>query len=441
MDGANLPNTLPFSKKPLRARIILSYIFDYIILIVLVAGFFLLDRVEPFHQPFSLDNHSLYYPYADPETVSIPLALALSGGFPLLVIIIYTIVIDGLFSHNKPISASTGRRKLTGKYRFKDRLWELNCGFLGLFLAQAGAFVITGALKNACGKPRPDIIARCKPEGRALGRFELATYDMCTGDKHILKDGFRSFPSGHSSSSFAGLFYLSLYLAGKLHVMDSRGEVWKTFIVMAPTLGAGLIAVTRIMDARHHPFDVISGSLLGVVCGWIAYRQYFPPLSESWRKGRAYPIRSWGTQPVPPSYADRSRAAGSSNDTMAPLQPTPTDPEYQASAAQGDEYTRKPHSARRTSLENGGPSSDPYMRRRPEFDRNYSSSSGDSVGVAFEMQPNYRVGRDHSESTTNLNTSYQPYRPTTESPGPPRSRSPPVGMARPVSPAEPLKNS
>lgn len=61
------------------------------------------------------------------------------------------------------------------------------------------------------------------------------------------------------------------------------------------------------MDARHHPFDVISGSMLGVLTAFCAYRQYFPPISESWRKGRAYPIRSWGSEPTEPSAKQEER--------------------------------------------------------------------------------------------------------------------------------------
>ena len=88
-------------------------------------------------------------------------------------------------------------------------------------------------------------------------------------------------------------------------MFDTRGEVWKSFVVMIPTLGAALIAISRIMDARHHPFDVISGSLLGMTMAYISYRQYFPPLSESWRKGRAYPIRSWASGPRKPRLDER----------------------------------------------------------------------------------------------------------------------------------------
>lgn len=65
-------------------------------------------------------------------------------------------------------------------------------------------------------------------------------------------------------------------------------------MVIVPTVAASCIAASRIMDYRHHSFDVLFGSALGLLCGYGAYRQYFPPLSETWKKGRAYPIREWG---------------------------------------------------------------------------------------------------------------------------------------------------
>lgn len=248
--------------------------------------------VTPFAQPFSLNNASLQYPYADPERIPIWMALVISGFFPGITIAVYTLFLDGLFSHHRRTT------RTRSKYTFWDRLWELNCGWLGLLLAQGSAFVITGSLKNLIGKPRPDIIARCKPDQalvEALAQFTLATKALCTEtDSHIMQDGFRSFPSGHSSSSFAGLFYLSLYLAAKLHVLDQKGEVWRTFIVLVPTLAAACVAGSRIMDARHHPFDVLFGSALGILCAWASYRQYFPPVSHVWEKGRAYPMRQWG---------------------------------------------------------------------------------------------------------------------------------------------------
>lgn len=131
------------------------------------------------------------------------------------------------------------------------------------------------------------------------GRFRLG---IAAVSAWILRDNWLM-----GLASWGGLFFLSLYLAGKMHLFDNRGEVWKVFIVMVPSLGAALVAISRIEDARHHPFDVITGSLLGALCAYIAYRQYFPSLSESWKKGRAYPIRSWGTGPTGPDHAQAER--------------------------------------------------------------------------------------------------------------------------------------
>ncbi|CEL10708.1 Putative PAP2 domain protein (AFU_orthologue; AFUA_4G08970) [Aspergillus calidoustus] len=375
-----LPSKLPFSKRTLRPRVVISYIFDYVILVACVVGFYILDRIEPYHQHFSLNNISLQYPYAVHERISIFAAVACSGGGPLVIIAIYTLFIDGLFSHNKPIHQSTGKRKFTGPYRWKDRLWEFNCGFLGLVLSQAICFVITQALKNACGKPRPDIIDRCQPrEGSMDGSpYGLSNSSICTGDPHLLKDGFRSWPSGHSSSSFAGLFYLSLWVGGKLHIMDNKGEVWKLFLVMLPCLGATLIAVSRIMDARHHPFDVITGSLLGIICASLSYRQYFPSLAEPWKKGRAHPIRSWGTTPTYPD-AVRYEGAGESTDALRnPAQERLHRPDPSDNTEAGFTSTYPPPHPYVTNV---------YPRRA--HGDTYSSSSEEDVANGYEMQEGY----------------------------------------------------
>lgn len=292
--------------------------------------------VTPFNQHFSLRNYTIQYPYAVKERIPIPLAFVLCIVIPMLVIAIYALVIDGIFSHR---CRETGA-SWTKIYRLKDRLWELNCGILGLFLAEGAALVITGSLKNLCGKPRPDLIARCQPYFGAVDPpvFGLSNSTICTQtDQAIMADGFRSFPSGHSSTAFAGLFYLSLYLAAKLHVLDNRGEVWRTTIVLIPTLAASCIAMSRIMDARHHPFDVLFGSAMGILVAWAAYRQYFPPVGESWNKGRAYPIRTWGTEiKGPPLMGGSGRSR--KEDADSELEPYHVDPSSNISrtGVQGD---------------------------------------------------------------------------------------------------------
>ncbi|PCH01673.1 Phosphatidic acid phosphatase type 2/haloperoxidase [Penicillium occitanis (nom. inval.)] len=193
-----------------------------------------------------------------------------------------------------------------------------------------------------------------------------------------------------------------------MHIMDKRGEVWKTIIVMVPILAATLIAVSRIMDARHHPFDVITGSLLGVFTAWASYRQYFPSLSEPWKKGRAYPIRSWATEPKIP-------AGMSDNDDTVPLRDERGVQMY-AQGRQADlsqDFSLHPESQQ--NVPGGGAV---YRAKRRDRD-GYSSSSSEDVSEGFEMTaPRGRERLNVSAATT----SHQPYDTTYYSPG--RSASP-----------------
>lgn len=76
---------------------------------------------------------------------------------------------------------------------------------------------------------------------------------------------------------FAGLVYLSLYLAGKLRLFVVKtGYFYRAFICSVPILGAVLVAVSRIRDYKHHTWDVVIGALLGIIFANFGYRQYYP---------------------------------------------------------------------------------------------------------------------------------------------------------------------
>jgi len=143
-----------------------------------------------------------------------------------------------------------------------------------------GAF--TQFSKIMAGRPRPDIIDRCKPiPGSVDPIYQLSTSAICTEtDQAILRDGWRSFFSGHSSLSFAGLGFLSFYLAGKLHLFDRRGHTAKAWISLTPLAGASLVAISRSMDYRHHWHDILVGSVVGLLLAYFSYRQYFPSLAS-----------------------------------------------------------------------------------------------------------------------------------------------------------------
>lgn len=105
-------------------------------------------------------------------------------------------------------------------------------------------FVDIVHLQITAGRPRPDFLARCQPPLDAQDPPRgLSNYTICTTpiDSYEMKDGYKSFPSGHASCklpifhhtcipihlstlvSFAGLGYLAFYLAGKMQLFDERG--------------------------------------------------------------------------------------------------------------------------------------------------------------------------------------------------------------------------
>ncbi|KAI0036772.1 phosphatidic acid phosphatase type 2/haloperoxidase, partial [Vararia minispora EC-137] len=167
---------------------------------------------------------------------------------------------------------------------FTIRSWlDVHHSTLGVLLSLAITGVITQFMKITAGRPRPDLLNRC---GVVIGTVDppygLSAVAICTQTNgRILEDGFRSFPSGHSSLSFAGLAFLSFYLAGKLRLFQRpvRGHALKAWICVAPLCGAALVAITRTMDYRHHWQDVFVGGALGFVVAYFSYRLYYPPLT------------------------------------------------------------------------------------------------------------------------------------------------------------------
>ncbi|GAB4840334.1 hypothetical protein Ancab_021101 [Ancistrocladus abbreviatus] len=100
---------------------------------------------------------------------------------------------------------------------------------------------------------------------------------ICHGEDSVIREGHKSFPSGHTSWSFAGLGFLSLYLSGKIKAFNRKGHIAKLCIIFLPLLAASLVAVSRVDDYWHHWQDVFAGGLLGLLVAFFCYLQFFPP--------------------------------------------------------------------------------------------------------------------------------------------------------------------
>jgi len=148
----------------------------------------------------------------------------------------------------------------------------LACSFSVLSTA-----VVTNLVKNIVGRPRPDFMNRCFPEGIPETPFADDGHTLlCNGNASEIKEGRKSFPSGHSSIMFSSIGFLSFYVAQKLHVTGptGRAEAWRLILPSIPFVFCLLVALSRTCDYHHHWQDVTVGSLLGFLIAYASFRQY-----------------------------------------------------------------------------------------------------------------------------------------------------------------------
>lgn len=292
-----------------------------------------LSTLDARHHAFSLTDPSISYPYT-PETISTLTLLLVSIVAPALTILLVCLLL---------VPGPTASRSTPKALIWRRKLWEINTGLLGLGIALAGAFVITEGLKDLYGKPRPDLLSRCDPDLAhirdhivgGLSNFleeapPIVSWTICRNkSKTVSHDGFAAFPSGHSSFSFAGMAYLTFFLAAKFnaaipflspraytrsnsltalsqnqpdsHSQESESKdhplrnqaaappIPHLILVFLPLAVSAYIASTRWADYRHHGFDVIVGSILGVAMAWLGFRWYHLPI----RRGSGW---SWGAR-------------------------------------------------------------------------------------------------------------------------------------------------
>ncbi|OBT86486.1 hypothetical protein VE02_04939 [Pseudogymnoascus sp. 03VT05] len=231
-----------------------TYAPDYVGLAVLIAAYIVLEfNTTPFHRLFELGNIDLAYPHAEHERVPVSMMFLYGGGVPLIVMALWLAISRAGF-HKSHVT------------------------ILSFFIGMLLTAVITDLIKNAVGRPRPDLISRCKAKaGTPL--HTLVSWEVCTEtDHHRLHDGWRSFPSGHSSFSFSGLGFLTLFLSGQMHVFRREGDLARGLLALAPLVLAGWVAISRCEDYRHDVYDVTIGSALGMIVAHWSYRRFYPRL-------------------------------------------------------------------------------------------------------------------------------------------------------------------
>ncbi|KAJ0429287.1 putative phosphatidate phosphatase [Helianthus annuus] len=253
------------------AKVVRAHMHDWLVLLFLMILEVILYVIEPFHRFVGADMmDDLKYPL---QENTIPLWAVPVNSLQYV-----------LHKHTGIIAVLLPLMVILIYYFVRKDVYDLHQAVLGLLFSVLISGVLTDAIKDAVGRPRPDFFWRCFPDGK--GVFDPVTSKViCTGLKSVIKEGHKSFPSGHTSWSFAGLGFLSWYMAGKIRVFDRRGHVAKLCIVVFPLLVAALVGVSRVDDYWHHWQDVFAGGLLGITVASFCYLQFFPP---------PYDIDGWG---------------------------------------------------------------------------------------------------------------------------------------------------
>ena len=170
--------------------------------------------------------------------------------------------------------------------------------WIALSFAQAFgvALAATNVLKNAVARQRPSFFAMVNYAGYAdaiptpQSSSQWATYFSKTSStdhesnyfgslvkvgsnvpQRIIDDAQRSFPSGHSSLSFAGLTWLAGFIRYSFKV--KAGDFFSVRAAMSclPLILAAYIAVSRVRDRKHNVDDVSIGSMIGALGAILAW--------------------------------------------------------------------------------------------------------------------------------------------------------------------------
>nr|XP_022319115.1 phospholipid phosphatase 3-like [Crassostrea virginica]XP_022319116.1 phospholipid phosphatase 3-like [Crassostrea virginica] len=243
-----------------RWRLIIQILVDLILLLAVGVPVIVSYNggISPFQRGFFCDDNSIKYPYVD-DTISD--AVLMGVGFTLAFVMVIIVEVPRYMSSKLPMAKS---RELV--------ICVKSCCVVLLGFAISMGFV--QAIKYSVGALRPHFLDVCKPDFSSVNcSLGYITQFTCTETKFsasILRRSRTSFPSGHAAFSMYIAVYLSLYFEVRCAFWFSRSL--KPLLQASLFLFSVLVSVTRVQDHKHHPHDVIAGSILGIVIGLFVFK-------------------------------------------------------------------------------------------------------------------------------------------------------------------------
>lgn len=157
---------------------------------------------------------------------------------------------------------------------------------MGLLCALFLAVIFVEAGKNIVGRLRPSFAEICMGGGdnewRDVGGYGKSVQEVeCKNvDLKKVKDGRRSFPSGHSAVAVGTAFYLQLWLMRWVALCEIDG-IWAQVLLlvgMGPMAWGFWVACSRVFDNAHRVSDILAGGFVGM---WAAGVCFYHVVKES----------------------------------------------------------------------------------------------------------------------------------------------------------------
>ncbi|XP_026739870.1 phospholipid phosphatase 2-like isoform X2 [Trichoplusia ni] len=127
---------------------------------------------------------------------------------------------------------------------------------------------IVEVMKGIMGNPRPTFMVLCEPDAaKTCKDSEYVSEFTCTSTKYssmLQMDASRSFPSGHASQSVNCGLFIAWYLQRRAFNWRSRSVFAVPVLQLCCLAYAATCSLTRITDHRHHWWDVLVGTVIGI---------------------------------------------------------------------------------------------------------------------------------------------------------------------------------
>ena len=262
-----------------RARNLLSTAFNLLLLAAAgIASTLMHAYWTPLRQGFFCGDESISKPYF-PNTISSTLAGAVGVTLPAIAIAGTELILWCRSDEGR----SCNKRDMFCGLTMNGSIVSSLRAYLYFLNGMVFTLLLATSAHSLVGRLRPHFLDVCRPDwdqvdcnldaGRGRQRTVYVTNYTCRGDAErfgedaeaVVEDARKSFFSGHTSTAFASMTFVILYLQAKTASRSSGGGLLLVPFLQLLAFGVAFItAISRVTDNAHHPSDVVAGAAVGV---------------------------------------------------------------------------------------------------------------------------------------------------------------------------------